>query len=101
MRRRRPGEGRGRGRGPNGYGAKRNGAAFTRSRDFVLKVRGMSRWNWRGVLEALEMAEEAEARFGEVRERERKLREAGRQQMVWQECKVKDSTGLCKGRLCV
>eukprot|EP00903_Cladosiphon_okamuranus_P014674 g13601.t1 len=67
VRRRRPGEGRGRGgAGGNGSGAKRNGAAFTRSRDFVLKVRGMSRWNWRGVLEALEIAEEEEARFAET-----------------------------------
>lgn len=60
MRRRRPGEGKG--RGPN-RGTK---SAFLRSRDFVLKIRGMSRWNWRGVLQELEAAEEAEARFGEV-----------------------------------
>lgn len=65
VRRRRPGEGRG--RGADASVAKRKMAAFTRSRDFVLKVRGMSRWNWRGVLEELEKAEETEARLGEVR----------------------------------
>lgn len=64
VRRRRPGEGRGRG---GNRGTNKQKAAFLRSRDFVLKVRGMSRWNWRGVLEELEAAEEAEARLGEVR----------------------------------
>lgn len=63
VRRRRPGEGRGRGAN---RGTK---PAFLRSRDFVLKIRGMSRWNWRGVLQELEAAEEIEARFGEVSQR--------------------------------
>lgn len=66
MRRRRPGEGRG--RGANAGAKKQGAAAFARSRDFVLKVRGMSRWNWRGVLEELEKAEETEARLAEVSE---------------------------------
>lgn len=64
MRRRRPGEGRGRGarRGSN-----KGRAAFARSREFVVKIRGMSRWNWRGVMRELEEAEIVEAKFGEVR----------------------------------
>ena len=65
LRRRRPGEGRGRGAN---RGSRKSGAAFMRSREFVLKVRGMSRWNWRGVLEELEKAEEVEARIFEVRQ---------------------------------
>lgn len=70
VRRRRPGEGRGRGAASGGRGARKK-AAFNRSRDFVLKVRGMSHRDWQGVLEALEKAEETEESFGKVRERER------------------------------
>ncbi|CAN0132135.1 unnamed protein product [Ectocarpus sp. 4 AP-2014] len=66
LRRRRPGEGRGRGAR---RGTKKGRAAFARSRDFVVKIRGMSRWNWRGVMRELEEAETVEAKFGEAEKR--------------------------------
>lgn len=63
--RRVPGQGRGRGK-RRGEGRREDEAAFNRSRDFVLKIRGMAKWDWRGVMRELEAAEAEEGRIKEV-----------------------------------